>query len=267
MTLLPVVLIYFSGGLFLSIPPYTSRPLLSVVASMSFYHFVVKTVPSYGSPVKKQKLCLNNSMLLRGALLLLGRKCTTGSLKRSDSDHDESVDDDNTSPGEDFVSRIISVCCNEYCLMESLDFPLEDLDSCMTPMTGKTAKEIVVELGPVSTPTLSLLRPRRNAFEMLLAAPVPTFLPVPFFDEDETQPLSGTVQEQLRGAVPTFFEAIQLGFYNPATEVLLKTNLNKISDILCFINGHWEALFRGLKKQAQSSKLLCLAKASFRMKP
>ena len=111
------------------------------------------------------------------------------------------------------------------------------------------------------TPTPSLLRPRRNAFEMLLAAPVPTFLPVLFFDEDETQPLSGTVQEQLRGAVPTFFEAIQLGFYNPATEV------NKISDILCFINGHWEALFRGLKEPEESSKLLRLAKASFRLKP
>jgi hypothetical protein len=137
----------------------------------------------------------------------------------------------------------------------------------MTPMTGKTAKEIGVELGPLQTPALSLSRPRRNAFDILLAAPVSTFLPVVSVDEVESQPPSGTIQEQIRSAVPAFYEEIRLGFYNPATEVLLTTNLNKIADILCFINGHWEALFRGLKEPQESSKLLRLAKASFHVKP
>jgi hypothetical protein len=248
---------------------------------MSFYHFVIKTVPRDGSPVKKLKLSLTNSMLLRSALLLVGSKCTAGRAKRSDDDDDKSFgrpkrsdddddkssDDDDTSPGEVFVSRIMAVGCNGYCLMESLDFPLEDLDSSMTPMTGKTAKEIDVELGPLQTPAPSLSRPRRNAFDMLLAAPLPTFLPVFAVDESESQPPSGTIQEQLCGAVPAFYEEIRLGFYDPATEVLLQTNLNKISDILCFINGHWGALFRGLKEPEESSKLLRLAKASFRSKP
>jgi hypothetical protein len=62
-------------------------------------------------------------------------------------------------------------------------------------------------------------------------------------DEVESVPPSGTIQEQLRGALPAFFAEIWLGFYNPATELLLQTNIHKISDILCFINGHWETLF------------------------
>jgi hypothetical protein len=175
------------------------------IASMSFYHFVIKTVPRDRSPVKKVKLSLTNSMLLCGALLLVGSKCTAGRPKRSDDDDNKASDDDKASPGEDFVSRIMAVGCNGYCFMESLDFPLEELDSYMTPMTGKTAKEIDVKLGPLQTPALSLSRPRQNAFDILLAAPVPTILPVFSIDEVESVPPSGTIQEQLHAVLFLYF--------------------------------------------------------------
>jgi hypothetical protein len=160
-----VVVLLFLVLFVVACPAVHNKFIFYSIASMSFYHFVIKTVPRDGSPVKKLKLSLTNSMLLRSALLLVGSKCTTGRLKRLDNDKDESFNDDDTSPGEDFVSRIMAVCCNGYCLMESLDFPLEDLDSSMTPMTGKTAKKIDVGLDPLQTPALSLFRPRRNAFD------------------------------------------------------------------------------------------------------
>jgi hypothetical protein len=46
----------------------------------TFYHFVIKTVPRDGSAVKKVKIFLQNSMLLRAALQLVGTKCATGSI-------------------------------------------------------------------------------------------------------------------------------------------------------------------------------------------
>ena len=231
---------------------------------MPFYHFVIQSEPRDGTPVKKLKISLMKCMLLHGALLLVGRKCTTGRPKRSDDDDDD--DDDAISAGnDDFVSRIVSVRCNDYDLLENLEFPLEDLDSDMTPMTGKTAKEIYIGVGPVPAPAPSLSRPRRNAFDLLLAPPVPTFLPVLANDEEddtETEESSGNLQEQLRGALPTFYENIQLGYYEKETKALLMTNLNKIGDILCFIKGHWHSLFR--LKEPQSSALLRLTKASCR---
>jgi hypothetical protein len=117
-------------------------------------------------------------MLLCCALLLVGNKCTAGQPKISNTDDDKASDDDKANPEKDFVSRIMAVGCIKNCLRESLDFPLEELDSSMTPMTGKTAKEIDVELGPLQTPALSLSPPHQNAFDLLLAAPVPKFLPV-----------------------------------------------------------------------------------------
>jgi len=40
-------------------------------------------------------------------------------------------------------------------------------------------------------------------------------------------------------------------------------NLNKIGDVLCFIKGHWDVLFR-LKDPSSSSALLRLTMASCR---
>jgi hypothetical protein len=59
---------------------------------MSFYHFVIKTVPKDGGPVKKLKVSLTNDVLLRGALLLVGSKCTTSCPKRSYDDNDKAFD-------------------------------------------------------------------------------------------------------------------------------------------------------------------------------
>jgi hypothetical protein len=242
--------------------PMTLFDCIDCIASMPFYHFMITIVPREGSNVQKFKIHLEDSMLLRGALLLVGSKFTTGRPKRSDDDNDDD-DDDATSPGERFVLRIKSVHCNRYCLMDSLDFPLDDLDSDSTPMAGKKGKQIEVELNHAPRPASMPSRPRCNASTMLMGGPVSTFLPVLASDEAEAQ-ANGTVQQQLRGAFPAFYADIQLGFFDAKTKSLLTTNLSKSIDILCFINGHWRALF-GNSEEPHSSKLLRMTKTVIRV--
>ena len=189
----------------------------------------------------KHKLIVEmKDILLRDALTLVDRKYG--------DDEDE----------DSFFPRVSAVSCNEDSLMESLKISLRDIDCSFTPLTGPAAKEINVEVGPLHPPPP---RPVRNAFAMIMAPRVATFLPVSVRAEGETGPF-GTVLDQLRAAVPGFFMEIELGYFDALTEALLKTNLNKIANLLCFIHGHWKALFRSdeLPNNAdqQSSLLLKL---------
>ena len=91
--------------------------------------------------------------------------------------------------------------------MDNFDFPLGELDSNTTPITGKKGKEIEVNLDAVPAPVSVLSRPQRNAFALLMEPRLPTFLPVPASGEAETQP-TGTVQEHLCNAFPVFYADI-----------------------------------------------------------
>jgi hypothetical protein len=208
-----------------------------------FYHFVVKGWPTNRSAVRKVRLIVEtNEIYLRDALTLVGKK----------------YDDDS------FVSRICVVTCDDYCLMESLDISLGIIDSPFTPLTGPTAKGIHVEVGPLRPPSP---RPARDAFAMMMAPPVATFLPVLVSSEGEARPI-GNIQDQLRNAVSSFYVEIGLGYFDAATEGLLKVNLTKIVNLLCFVDGHWKALFKSdtLPNNAavQSSQLLRLTMACIR---
>jgi hypothetical protein len=69
--------------------------------------------------LRKSSNSLSNSMLLRGASVFVGSKCTTGHLKKLEDDDgddgDDFDDDDDTSTaGKYFGSWIVSVGCNGY---------------------------------------------------------------------------------------------------------------------------------------------------------
>jgi hypothetical protein len=86
----------------------------------SFYHFEVKIMPRDGTAKKKYKLSLQDSMLLCGAVQIVGTKfLATGRPKRADDDDED--DDTSLENDEDFVSRIVSLECNQFSMMEMLD--------------------------------------------------------------------------------------------------------------------------------------------------
>ena len=99
-----------------------------------------------------------------------------------------------------------------------------------------------------------LVTPRRNAFAVMAQGPPVHYLEVsPGLSVDPTVseglPLCGEgeilhLDDQIKDRLRLICQTIKLGFTSDKSKALLETNLNKLSNVLCFIHGHWTKLFR-----------------------
>mmetsp|Transcript_32957 Transcript_32957/g.71320 ORF Transcript_32957/g.71320 Transcript_32957/m.71320 type:complete len:255 (-) Transcript_32957:1056-1820(-) len=157
---------------------------------------------------------------------------------------------------------IDKVSCESTDITECLDFSLTEIDSPTSRIFGQAVKIVIKAARP--TPAA----PRENAFsKMMKNVSSSNFLPhenvtFPFLvhaktdtdadeidsnEESDNEDLferihANNVQEQIKILLRSLFYQIGLGYTDASEEVELSTFINSYTNVLCFVEKHWESI-------------------------